>query len=86
MTPVNTTSGNGYNGCRVYEFSDLDNNLLRRSNGQLVEVARVDGDANTHNGACSAFNGLDGGILLSQFGARGTPDAFMIYKSQVSLP
>lgn len=86
VTPVDTTSGDGYSGCRVYEFNDVNSNQLRRNNGQLVEVARIDGDANTHNGACAAFSGLDGGILLSQFGTKGTADAFKIIKSQVALP
>ncbi|NOY74161.1 MAG: exo-alpha-sialidase [Gammaproteobacteria bacterium] len=86
VTPVNTTSGERYNGCRVYEFTDVNSNQLRRNNGNLVEVARIDGDAGTHNGACDAYSGLDGGFLLSQFGSKGTADAFKIYKSQVSLP
>jgi len=86
VTPVNTTVGDLYNGCRIYEFTDVNSNSLQRSAGQLVEVGRIDGDANSHNGACAAFNGLDGGILLSQFGIVGTADAFKIIKSQVSLP
>jgi hypothetical protein len=86
VTPVDTTSGNRYNGCRVYEFNDVNSNQLRRSNGQLVEVARIDGDTSTHNGACSAYSGLDGGILLSQFEAASSAETFKVYKSQVSLP
>ena len=86
VTPVDTTSGDRYNGCRVYEFVDVNSNFLRRNAGQLIEVGRIDGDVNSHNGACAAFNGLDGGILLSQFGIAGTADAFKIIKSQVSLP
>jgi len=86
VTPVDTTSGSRYNGCRVYEFTDINNNQLLRNNGALVEVARIDGDINTHNGACAGFSELSGGILLSQFGTIGTADAFKIYKSQVSLP
>ena len=86
VTPVNTTSGARYNGCRVYEFVDINSNSLRRNNGQLVEVARVDGDASSHNGACAAYNGLDGGIILSQLGTIGTADTFKIIKSQVTLP
>ena len=86
VTAVNSISGDRYNGCRVYEFSDIDNNTLLRSNGQLVEVARVDGVAGTHNGACAAYSDLTGGILFSQFGTLGTIDSFKIYKSQVSLP
>ena len=86
VTPVNTISVNRYNGCRVYEFSDIDSNTLLRNNGQLVEVKRIDGDANTHNGACAAFNGLNGGILLSQFGIAGSTSAFNIIKSKISLP
>ncbi len=66
-TPVDTTSGNRYNGCRVYEFVSVDSNQLRRNGGQLIEVARVDGTVASHNGACAAYAGLDGGLLLSQF-------------------
>lgn len=86
VTTVNTTTGSRYNGCRVYEFSDLNNNQLRRNGGQLVEAARVPGEENTHHGACAGYNNLSGGILLSQFGTLGTSDTFTIIKSQVSFP
>jgi len=86
VTPVDTTSGNRYNGCRVYEFLDINTNQLRRDSGQLVEVARVDGEPGTHNGACTAFGTLQGGILLSQFEAANPAETFNIYKSQVLLP
>lgn len=86
VTSVNTTVGNRYNGCRVYEFSDVNSNQLRRENGQLVEIARVEGEADTHHGACAVFAGLDGGIQLSQFEADNPAETFNIYKSQVSLP
>ncbi|MES9834536.1 MAG: sialidase family protein [Candidatus Thiodiazotropha sp. DIVDIV] len=86
VTPVDTTSGNRYNGCRVYEFSDVNSNQLRRNLGQLVEVTRVDGSTGTHNGACTAYSGLSGDILLSQFEAASTTETFKVYKSQVSLP
>lgn len=86
VTPVDTTTGNRYNGCRVYEFNDVDSNVLRRNNGQLVEVARIDGDSGTHNGACAAYSGLEGGVLLSQFEASAVAETFNIYKSQVMLP
>ena len=87
VTPVDSTGAvERYNGCRVYEFSDVNSNQLLRDNGNLIEVARVDGDVGIHNGACGAFSGLDGGILLSQSGTKGTADAFKIYKSQEVLP
>lgn len=86
VTPVDTTSNNRYNGCRVYEFSDVNSNQLRRSSGQLVEVTRIDGDASLHHGACAAYSELAGGILLSQFEASSTAETFKIYKSQVGLP
>ncbi len=86
VTPVDTTSADRYNGCRVYEFSDVNSNQLRRNNGELVEIARIDGDAGSHNGACDAYSGLDGGILFSQFEAASTAETFEIYKSQVALP
>ncbi len=77
-TPVNTTSGNRYNGCRVYELVSVDSNQLRRNGGQLIELARVDGSA--------AYAGLDGGLLLSQFEATATPETFRIFKSRIGLP
>lgn len=86
-TPVDTTSAGPYSGCRVYEFVDINTNELRRdTNSDLIEIARADGIVDTHNGACAAFNGLSGGILLSQFNVANTTDKFTIYKSQVSLP
>ena len=72
VTPVETISSNRYIGRRVYELNDVNSNQLRRNNGQLIEVMRIDGDDGTHNGACAAFSGLDGGILLSQFEAAST--------------
>lgn len=87
VTPVNDTAGNArYNGCRVYEFVDVNSNQLVRNNGTLVEIARVDGQSNTHNGACEMLSGLEGGILLSQFAGKGGLDSFKIIKSQLSLP
>ncbi|MFV1993605.1 MAG: hypothetical protein ACC635_06860 [Acidiferrobacterales bacterium] len=86
VTPVDVSVGNRYNGCRAYEFSDVNSNQLLRSSGQLVEVARVNGDASTHHGACGAFSGLDGGILFSQFEPTSLAETFKIYKSNVSLP
>ena len=86
VTPVDTSVGNRYNGCRLYEFTDIDTYQLRRNAGQLVEVARIDGVAGTHNGACTAYSGLDGGILFSQFEPTSTAETFNIYKSQVDLP
>lgn len=86
VTPVDTSVGERYNGCRVYEFVDINSNQLRRENGELNEVVRIDGEPSTHNGACSAITGLDGGILLSQFEADNNLETFNIYKSQVDLP
>lgn len=80
VTTVDTTSGSRYNGCRVYEFTDVDNNQLRRNSAQLVEVSRITGEENTHHGACADYNNLKGGVLLSQFGTLGTADTFTIIK------
>ena len=85
VTPVNA-SGVSYDGCRVYEFIDINTGELRRSNGNLVEVARIDGESGTHNGACDAYSGLDGGLLLSQFEVDSPTETFKIYKSRVDLP
>jgi hypothetical protein len=86
VTPVDTTADNRYNGCRVYEFVDVNSNQLRRSGGQLIEVAVVDGEAGTHNGACATFNAIDGGLYLSQFEASSPAETFKIVKSQVVAP
>jgi hypothetical protein len=86
VTPVDTGVANRYDGCRAYRFTSLDSNQLERSLGVLVEHARVDGDVGTHHGACAGFDGVDGGLLLSQFGTPGGADAFQIFRSQVFLP
>ena len=86
VTPVDTSVDNRYNGCRLYEFNNIDTSQLRRLNGQLLEAARIDGIAGTHHGACDAYNGLDGGILFSQFEPAAAVETFNIYKSQISLP
>ncbi len=86
-TPVDTTAGNRYDGCRAYEFADVDTGtLLVDGGGQLLVVQRVDGKAGTHHGACEAIDGLQGGIIYSQFEPDGVPETFRLYKSQVSLP
>ncbi|WP_455220477.1 sialidase family protein [Kaarinaea lacus] len=90
VTQVDTTLGDRYNGCKVYEFADIDSNqLIRDMSNILVEVRSVgviDGDDTTHFGACDTFSELDGGILLSENGNVGTADTFKIYKSEVRLP
>ncbi len=86
VTPVDTTIDNRYNGCRIYEFVDVNSNQLQRSGGQLVEVAVADGEAGTHNGACATLNAIDGGVYLSQFEAASPAETFKIYKSQVAAP
>ena len=86
VTPVDTSLSDRYNGCVLYEFTDVDTNQLRRNVGQLAEVAVIDGVAGTHNGACAAYRGLVGGILFSQFEPASTAETFNIYKSQVELP
>jgi len=90
VTPVDTTSGDRYNGCHVYEFTDINSNqLVRDLSNKLIEVTGVgviDGGATTHFGACDTFSGMDGGILLSENGTVGTADTFKIYKSQIQLP
>lgn len=89
VTPVDTTVGDRYNGCKVYKFVDIDSNQLVRSSGDLVEMANVDavnGDTGSHFGACDGLSGLAGGILLSQTGTVGSANTFQIFKTQVSLP
>ena len=85
-TPVDTTLGSRYDGCRVYEFTDIDVSDLVRSGPDLVEVTAANGEADLHNGACEAFDGLDGGIIYSQFDPSLAPETFRIYKSGVVIP
>ncbi len=86
-TPVDTSSGaDRYDGCRVYQFTDLDLGLLSRSNGNLLEVQRVDGTANTHNGACSYHSDLSNGIMYVQHDEPDPPEIFKIYDSLVDIP
>ena len=86
VTPVNTLSGERYNGCRVYEFVDFNSNELVRDMGDLVEVARVDGNTGTHNGACSAHENMSAGILYSEFDASARREKFSIFQSFINIP
>lgn len=86
VTPVDATTDERYNGCRVYQFTDIDTNQLQRNGGNLLEITRVDGSDGTHNGACAMYPGLAGGILLSETGTFGTQNSFQIFKSQIGIP
>jgi len=86
VTPVDTSTGERYDGCRLYQFSDINSNQLVRNNGSLVELARIDGDTGTHNGACTGYSGIQGGILYSQFEPYSKREPFKIYRSMVDLP
>lgn len=85
-TPVDTTVGNRYDGCRVYEFGNLDSSDLLPVGDALTEVAHVGGEPDLHNGACEGFAGLAGGIIYSQYDPDKAPETFRIYKSGVGLP
>jgi hypothetical protein len=86
VTPVDTAVGNRYNGCRVYQFTSVDAIQLVRNAGNLVEIARVDGDVGTHNGACAGHENMTDGILLSEFDPATTPEIFRIYQSNIKIP
>ena len=76
-----------YDGCRLYQFADIDTGaLLREDSGVLLEAQRVRGEAQTHHGACSAIDGLLGGIIFSQFEVDNPPDKFRLYKSNLHAP
>ena len=83
---MDTTTDNRYNGCRVYDFIDVNCSQLRRNSGNLIEVSRVGGDASTHNVVCAYYAGLPGGLLLSQFEAVATPETFRILKARLTYP
>lgn len=85
VTPVNASSGNRYNGCRVYEFVDVNTNQLRRDAGQLLEIQRIDGITGTHNGACSGHDEMSDGVLYSQFNALDAPETFRIFQSNINI-
>ncbi len=87
VTPVDVTVGNRYDGCRVYEFANIDSGeLARDGGGDLIEIQQIAGRTGTHHGACAAFSGLQGGIIFSQFDPADAPETFRIFKSQLSLP
>jgi hypothetical protein len=74
VTPVDVTVGNRYDGCRAHEFADIDSaEPARNGGGQLIEIQRVSGRTGTHNGACAAYDGLQGGIIYSQFDPAEAP-------------
>ena len=85
-TPVDTTIGNRYDGCRVYEFVDLNSSDLLPVGSGLTEIANASGEPDLHNGACEGFPDMDGGIIFSQFDPDISPETFRIYKSGVGLP
>ena len=87
-TPVDTSVPdlNRYDGCRVYEFEDLDSSELLTDSGGLIEIENASGKPDLHNGACEGFPDLDGGIIYSQFDPDNAPETFRIYKSGVGLP
>jgi hypothetical protein len=85
-TPVDTTIGNRYDGCRVYEFGDLDSSDLLPAGSGLNEVANASGEPDLHNGACEGFPDMEGGIIYSQFDPDTAPETFRIYKSGVGFP
>jgi len=86
VTPVDTSVGNRYNGCRVYEFTSVDSNQLVRNAGNLVEITRVDGNTGTHNGACANQVNMADGILFSEFDPTVSPETFRIFQSNVKIP
>jgi hypothetical protein len=85
-TPV-ATSGDRYDGCRVYEFDNLSAGTLRRdAQGRLLApVVQVSGTRDTHHGACAHQATLRNGILHSQLETT-TPIDFRIYQSRVEIP
>jgi hypothetical protein len=82
-----SATGNRFDGCRVYEFENLDTGTLFLDGARaLVEVQRVDGAIGFHHGACETIDGLQGGIIYSQYEPDGDPETFRMYKSQVAIP
>jgi hypothetical protein len=84
-TPVDAT-GDRYDGCRVYRFTDLANGTLERSTGSLVTVTQVAGIPDTHHGACAYHASLADGIIYSQLITEDDPTIFQIYASRVDIP
>lgn len=87
VTPINVVgTENVYDGCRVYQFSDINSASLLNSSGVLTEIARVDGVTGTHNGACTDHESLSDGILYSQFVESEPAEKFKIFQSFETYP
>lgn len=80
------TLGESYDGCRVFEFASIDSSSLRRTGGSLIEIVRVSGTTGLHHGACDTYNGVDGGLIYSQYEPANPPNKFRLYKSFVLVP
>lgn len=85
ITIDDLNSGGDKSGCRMYEFEDINSNNLRRINGQLVEIAQINGNAGTGEGRCAAIEGMDGGVLLSITLDTGTSKDHHIVKTHISF-
>jgi hypothetical protein len=84
-TPV-AVSGDRYDGCRVYRFSDLASGTLERSGGALVTVAQLAGVPDTHHGACAYHPDLAYGLVYSQLVTADAPAIFQMFQSRVGIP
>jgi hypothetical protein len=84
-TPVDAT-GDRYDGCRVYRFTDLATGALQRSAGTLVTVQQVAGLAGSHHGACAYHERLQRGIVYSQLVAADAPTIFQMFQSGMDIP
>ena len=57
----------GYNGCFIFRFADLEQGQLQKELGDLVVSTEVVGDPELFRGACAYHQKLEGGgVLLSQ--------------------
>jgi hypothetical protein len=84
-TPVDTT-GDRYDGCRVFRFTDLASGTLARVGGLPLTVAQVTGLSGSHHGACAHHAALANGILLSQVDTAGAPAVFRVFASGITFP
>ena len=83
VSPVsNTPFSDSYNGCRVYEFSDINAGTLT-SGGPGIK--QINGTAGTFNGACGYHPSHTGGVVYGEVSPAAT-DKFRLFASGIHIP
>jgi hypothetical protein len=82
VSPIGSRPVSGaYQGCDVFQFSDLDSGKLERAGGKLRIAKEIQGTPGSFNGACTyAQNVTAAGFLYSEIKFSDRP-IFQIYKT-----